>query len=239
MPEHDLTGLESAIELKSNLLRALSASRPHEWLHHVDAFIARLSGCSLQDATALAVLLADLRAEMHVLANTLGRSSNAAAAVAEEHSLMAMSGEEVLAWFRDEVVAIVRQVPPGGDVRSSLVDDAVRFIDQHYAEPVTTVTLASALGQSKRQLVTLFQRQMRQTIHEYVTRVRLRRGMELITGGEKIEAVSLMVGYKSKKNFYRHFKAAVGMTPLTYKSSVMASNPGRVPSSPPRGGGHS
>lgn len=44
--------------------------------------------------------------------------------------------------------------------------------------------------------------------------------MELIAGGEKIEAVSLMVGYRSKKNFYRHFKAAVGMTPLTYKSSV-------------------
>jgi AraC-like DNA-binding protein len=221
MSEHDLTGLESAIDLKSNLLRALSAGRPHEWPHHVDTFIARLAGSSLQDATALAVLLADLRAEMHALANTPGRSSNAAAAVAEEHSLMAMSGDEVLAWFRNEVVAIARQVPPGGDGRSPLVDDAVRFIDQHYAEPVTTGTLASALGQSKRQLVTLFQRQMGQTIHEYVTRVRLRRGMELITEGEKIEAVSLMVGYKSKKNFYRHFKAAVGMTPLTYKSSVI------------------
>jgi AraC-like DNA-binding protein len=41
--------------------------------------------------------------------------------------------------------------------------------------------------------------------------------MALIRQGQKIEAVSLMVGYRSRKNFYRHFKAAVGMTPLTYK----------------------
>ena len=35
-----------------------------------------------------------------------------------------------------------------------------------------------------------------------------------------VEAVSLLVGYRSKKNFYRHFKAAVGLTPVSYKTAV-------------------
>ena len=62
---------------------------------------------------------------------------------------------------------------------------------------------------------------MGQTIHEYLTYVRLRHGLELLKQGYKIEAVCLMVGYKSRKNFYRHFKAVLGMTPLTYKLTFL------------------
>ena len=104
--------------------------------------------------------------------------------------------------------------------RSRLVEGAVQFIHAHYAESVTTAAIAGALGQSKRQVVTMFRRQMGQTMHEYLTHVRLQHGMELIREGYKIEAVSLMVGYRSRKDFYRHFKAVLGMTPLTYKVTV-------------------
>jgi AraC-like DNA-binding protein len=42
----------------------------------------------------------------------------------------------------------------------------------------------------------------------------------LIRTGEKIEAVSLLVGYRSKKNFYRHFKDELGVTPTVYRTTV-------------------
>ena len=43
----------------------------------------------------------------------------------------------------------------------------------------------------------------------------------LIRAGEKIEAISLLVGYRSKKNFYRHFKEQLGVTPTAYRSAAV------------------
>jgi AraC-like DNA-binding protein len=218
MSQHDLSGLGFAIHLKSQLLRALAASEPGEWPRHLVPFMARLDA-SLQDTTALVVLLADLREEIRDL--TVARGRSFAEAGPAGRRLTAMSRDDVLAWFRDEVIAATAPTPRVARGSSQLIEDAVRFIDRHYAEPVTIGLLASALGHSKRQLVTLFRRQTGQTIHEYLTQVHMRRSMELIGRGEKIEAVSLMVGYKSRKNFYRRFKAAVGLTPLAYRTRVV------------------
>jgi len=56
-------------------------------------------------------------------------------------------------------------------------------------------------------------------------------GAALIRQGEKIEAVSLLVGYRSKKNFYQHFKQQIGVTPIVYKKARMGLAPlsGRQP----------
>jgi len=78
-----------------------------------------------------------------------------------------------------------------------------------------------AAGSSTRQLATVFREELAMTAHDYLTRVRLRRALELIRRGEKIEAVSLLVGYRSKKNFYHHFKRHIGVTPLAYKAALV------------------
>lgn len=219
MPGHNLIGLQFAIYLKSNLLRTIAATTPDEWPHHVAKFIARLGGSTLQDATALAVLLADLRGQIRAVANEIGEMASEAAV--DERTLMTMSRDEVVEWFRAEMLAITLRAPRPIGARSRLVEDAVQFIHEHYAESVTTAVIAAALGQSKRHVVTIFRRQTGQTIHEYLTYVRLRHGLELLKQGYKIEAVSLMVGYRSRKNFYRHFKAFLGMTPHTYKLTFL------------------
>jgi AraC-like DNA-binding protein len=50
--------------------------------------------------------------------------------------------------------------------------------------------------------------------------VRLDRASALIRDGVKIEAVALLVGYRSKKNFYRQFKRRFAMTPSAYGASM-------------------
>jgi AraC-like DNA-binding protein len=217
MERHDLGGLASAIQLTSKLLRTLAATAPIEWPHYITEFIARLRAASLQDARGLAVLLADVRAQIAVLASDMGQRTSVA--VIDEQILMAMSRDEVLAWFCAEALALASEAAPTITARSRCVASAIWFIEERYAEPVTTNSIASAVGVSKPQLVATFRREMRQTMHAYLTQVRLRRSMELIRAGEKIEAVSLLVGYKSRKNFYRQFKAVVGMTPVAYKTT--------------------
>jgi AraC-like DNA-binding protein len=107
----------------------------------------------------------------------------------------------------------LRQVPIAGETK--------RIIDQRYAEPLTLDMLAGVVGRSKRHLGTVFQQEFGLSVHDYLTRVRLNRAMALIQAGEKIEAVSLLVGYRSKKNFYRNFRAYFGVTPIACRTSFL------------------
>ena len=53
-------------------------------------------------------------------------------------------------------------------------------------------------------------------MREWLTSVRLAHASQLIREGTKVEAVSLLVGYRSKKNFYRRFKRRFGTTPVEH-----------------------
>ena len=44
------------------------------------------------------------------------------------------------------------------------------------------------------------------TVHEYVARANIRRAVDLIQAGEKIEVVMLMLGYRNKTSFYQLFR---------------------------------
>ena len=60
------------------------------------------------------------------------------------------------------------------------------YIERHYAEPLTLDRLARVAGWSKRQLSAMFRREVGRTVHEYVTRVRIREAATLIARGVKI-----------------------------------------------------
>jgi AraC-like DNA-binding protein len=62
----------------------------------------------------------------------------------------------------------------------------------------------------------MFRREVGVPMREWLTRVRLDHAAALIREGVKVEAVSLLVGYRSKKNFYRQFKRRFGTTPFAY-----------------------
>ena len=129
--------------------------------------------------------------------------------------------------FRATIHDLVAEAGPPRHAASPLVARMVGLIEEHYAEPLTLDVLAARLGRSKRYLAMLFQHQTGQTVHDFLTRVRVRHAAALIRAGEKIEAVSLLVGYRSKKNFYRHFKEQFGVTPIVYRTKVLGLSPPR------------
>ena len=87
----------------------------------------------------------------------------------------------------------------------------------NYDQPISIETLAARVGRNTAYIATLFRRQTGTTIHRYLTRIRMRRAAVLLRQSEKVEAVMLLVGYRSKKNFYRQFETAFGVTPGAYK----------------------
>ena len=109
--------------------------------------------------------------------------------------------------------------PNGASVvrRSPHVRHICGFIRANYDQRLSIESLAAGVGRNTAYIATLFRRQTGTTIHRYVTRIRMRRAAVLLRQSEKVEAVMLLVGYRSKKNFYRQFETAFGVTPGAYK----------------------
>lgn len=94
---------------------------------------------------------------------------------------------------------------PGTTLLSPHVRRMIALIDEGFAERLSLRTMALALGRQEAYLGRLFRQQMGMNVHEYIARSRMERAANLIRQGDKVEAVALQVGYKSKKNFYRQF----------------------------------
>jgi AraC-like DNA-binding protein len=218
----DLSGLDLAIRLKSDLVHSIAAAPMAQWSHHLARFVAELAGSGLTDKSAVVVLLAEARQELRALAGFAPqRRETEAAELLEVGSVQDWSIGEILARF-EQVAANDLQAAAGGSNVSDVVARAVRVIENRYAEPITIAQVAAAVGRTPKHLGTIFRRQTGLTVHKYLTRVRLRHAIGLIRDGEKIEAVSLLVGYRSKKNFYRHFKLHTGITPAGYRTALMS-----------------
>ena len=220
-PLISLPGLFAAVQLKTDLLRHLSRRSAEEWPEYINRFIHAVATSELEDAVAWEVLLADLMEEIRVL---LGQDAVAPPLDREQptrSALDAVSRSDVLAEFRVEVGELLAGVMRAQEAASPLVAQMLSLIEVRYAEPLTLDVLAAAFGRSKRYLATLFRHQTGQTVHGFLTQVRVYHAAALIRAGEKIEAISLLVGYRSKKNFYRHFKEQLGVTPTAYRRAVV------------------
>jgi AraC-like DNA-binding protein len=219
----DLPGLDVVIRLKAELLGRLATSRSSTWPEQVIGFVAALDRSDLKDPTALLVLLTELWEALRLLLG-LGEQED----VGQSASTPALDlrpdlgPSEILARFRQHILDVL--LPAGRTRRraSPIADEAKRIIDERYAEPLTLDVLAGAVGRSKRHLSSVFLREFGLSVHRYLIRVRLNRGLALIRAGEKIEAVSLLVGYRSKKNFYRNFRAHIGVTPIAYRNALFS-----------------
>jgi YesN/AraC family two-component response regulator len=89
-------------------------------------------------------------------------------------------------------------------------------IEQSYSEPITLHWFAADLHRQGAHLGAMFRREVGVPMREWLTRVRLDHAAALIREGVKVEAVSMLVGYRSKKNFYRQFKRRFGTTPFAH-----------------------
>jgi AraC-like DNA-binding protein len=93
------------------------------------------------------------------------------------------------------------------------------LIEARYDRPVSVTDLSRILRRQASYLSRLFRQQRGCGIHAYLVRTRMQRAAELLRRGERVEAVALLVGYKSKTNFYRQFKRHFGVTPAALRDS--------------------
>ena len=101
------------------------------------------------------------------------------------------------------------------------------FIETHYGEPVTVRLLAEKRWQNDqvsfrpRRLHDTFTALFLQTIHDYLTQVRMERARTLLeTTDLGIKAIAASVGYTAESTFGPAFKKYFGINPSGYRNSL-------------------
>lgn len=102
--------------------------------------------------------------------------------------------------------------------KPNLVSEAVRYLNEHYKEPITADELAGMQGCSASYLSRLFKNQLGMGPIDYLIHVRVFKAKQLLTDSEaRIQEVAKGVGYADVYYFSRLFKKHVGVSPLQFR----------------------
>ena len=98
---------------------------------------------------------------------------------------------------------------------------SLRFIWEHYHEPISVKDLVGVAGMSRRGLYTAFLEHVGRSPGEELHRVRIERACKLlVSADQKMEALAELCGYRSTTGFWVAFKQATGMSPKQYRARL-------------------
>ena len=96
--------------------------------------------------------------------------------------------------------------------------DIYEYIQKHYAESLSTDSIAKAFFISKTQLYNLFKEISGTTVTDYIQEFRLSRAKDFLINSElPIEIIGQSVGYDNLSSFCRAFKRQTALSPIQYR----------------------
>ncbi len=106
------------------------------------------------------------------------------------------------------------------DETQRLVRQAMAYIHEHYAEPISRTSLAQYVAFSEDYLTYCFRKELGVTPITYLNRFRVSRARQLLFETTKsITEIALDVGFSDSGYFSRVFRREVGMSPEAYRQS--------------------
>ncbi len=103
------------------------------------------------------------------------------------------------------------------EVRTDLVADVIRYLNDHFREPITLDELCAKFFVSKYYLLRKFKSYTGTTIHDYLLSKRVTLARQLIRHGMSAGDAGQQCGFSDYSNFYRTFTAKTGVTPAQFK----------------------
>jgi AraC-like DNA-binding protein/mannose-6-phosphate isomerase-like protein (cupin superfamily) len=102
--------------------------------------------------------------------------------------------------------------------QSDMLGDALRFIQEHYAENIMVKQLAANAFMSESHFQRSFKRLTGLTFTQYLQQIRIDKCCELLkTSDQCVNHIANRIGYKDMKFFYTLFLKKTGMTPQQYR----------------------
>jgi AraC-like DNA-binding protein len=107
----------------------------------------------------------------------------------------------------------------GRRVRS--LSRAEQYMREHYAEPLSLRRVAAVAGFAPGYFSTLFHNKQRVTFERYLTKIRIERARQLLSGTVlELERVAQLTGLGNRHYFGHVFKRSTGETPMAYRRRV-------------------
>lgn len=104
---------------------------------------------------------------------------------------------------------------------ADLVHSAKRMIAVHFDEDLTLDDIAGALYVSPYHLCRIFRQQTGNTLHHYLTQIRLRASLESVAdGAQEVTTIALGLGFSSHSHFTSAFRQTFGMPPSTFQRTA-------------------
>lgn len=102
-----------------------------------------------------------------------------------------------------------------------IVLQAARYMDEHYAEPITADTLAAQLNCSARTMQRMFNKRLALGPIDYLMQIRIDKAKELLCRTNAgLKDIAEAVSYVDSYYFSRLFKRYTGVSPSTYRESM-------------------
>lgn len=126
---------------------------------------------------------------------------------------------ELLIQLKEITIPSDREPLPHG---SSLIDEILVYINQHYKEDIDVSDIATVFNIHKSYLSHLFTQHVGMSLWNYVILRRIHAFNDLLRKGLSIEEASYQVGFQNYSNFFRLYKKHTGMTPMQFKKQLQA-----------------
>jgi LacI family transcriptional regulator len=100
---------------------------------------------------------------------------------------------------------------------------AMRYIREHFQEPITVVDVVRASGVSRQVLQKLFRQDIRQSILSVIVRSRIQEARRLLLKTDcKLDIVAERCGFGNRLNFHRAFSRLAGRSPARWRQEHRA-----------------
>lgn len=105
------------------------------------------------------------------------------------------------------------------------VEQAVRYIEEHYSYPITIEDIADYTGVCRSHLYRMFRKVLKKSPRDYLEEYRIRQACQLLgETGISVTAVAHSVGYEDNLYFSKAFKKSMGKTPSDFRRMKSAGN---------------
>jgi AraC-like DNA-binding protein/quercetin dioxygenase-like cupin family protein len=100
------------------------------------------------------------------------------------------------------------------------------FIEEHYHEPISLATIATAVGLTPGHLTTVVRRKTGRTVQRWIIERRMAQARTLLRQTDlTVEAIAARTGYRQPSYFIKHFRRDHTVTPAAWRRKARASNP--------------
>jgi AraC-like DNA-binding protein len=221
--EANTTSWITLLEKRDSLIARFRHDLPSGWPKLISHFLHDVQGVSeaLPHGVVL-LLLTDVARELDRFAGRAVDQNPSLVASIEQRHVISLSSEALCDRFDAAVSDWCSHLQPGSLLPDVQAHRVAEYIDQHFSEPITLRKLAALSGWCTRELSRAFRSTMRMSIREYLQAKRIDQAAARLREGDKVESVVAAVGWRGRKNFFRHFKARVGTTPAQYRDGWIA-----------------